>query len=77
MRSFPFQPRRHVDAVAIEVITVDDQVAQVQAYSEHKSVICRLVAVGGCHGLLELNGCRQCVDGAAELDQGSVTGQLD
>ena len=76
-RRFPFQPRRHVDAVAIEVVAVDDQVAQVQAHAEHESSIGRLVAVGLGHGLLKLDGGAQRINCAGELDQSTVAGQLD
>ena len=74
---FPFQPRRHVDAVAIEVVAIDDQVAQVQAHAEHKSGASRLVDVGLGHGLLKLDSGAQRINGAGELDQGTVTSQLD
>ena len=50
---FPFQPGRHVDAVAIEIVTIDDQVAQVQAHAEDKRGVGRRVAVGLGHGLAE------------------------
>ena len=76
-RSFPFQSRRHVDAVAIEVCAVDDQVSQVQTHAEHESGIRRLVAVGLGHGLLKLDGRAQRVDGAGKLHQSTIAGQLD
>ena len=76
-RSFPFQPRRYVHAVAIEIVTIDDQVAQVQAHTEHESSISRLVAVGLGHALLKLDSGAQRIDGAGELDQSPVAGQLD
>ena len=74
---FAFQPRRHVDAVAIEVVAVDDQVSQVQAHAEHERGVRWLVAVGLGHGLLELDGGAQRIDRAGELDQGTIAGQLD
>ena len=55
-RGFPFQPRRDVDAVSVKIVTIDDQVAQVQAHAENERSIGRLVAVGLGHGLLELDG---------------------
>jgi hypothetical protein len=55
-RSFPFQSRRHVDAVTVEVFAVDDQVSQVQTHAKHESGIRRLVAVGLGHSLLKLDG---------------------
>ena len=72
-----FQPRGNVDAVAVEIVAIDDQVAQVQAHAEHKRSVCRLVAVGLGHGLLKLDGGAQRIDCAGELDQSPVAGQLD
>ena len=72
-----FKPRRHVHAIAIKVVTIDDQIAQMQAHAEHKRSIGRLVAVGLGHRLLELDSGAKRIDGARELDQGTVAGQLD
>ena len=54
-RSLCFEAGGDVDAIAVEVVTVDDQVAQVQAHSEHERSVCRLVAVGLGHGLLKFD----------------------
>ena len=48
-----------------------------QAHTEHESGICWLVAVGLGHGLLELDGGTQRINGAGELDQSTIAGQLD
>ena len=71
------KPGGDVHAIAIEIVTFHDQVAQVQAHAEHESGVCGLVAVGLGHGLLKLDGCAQRIDCAGELDQGPVASQLD
>ena len=76
-RRFRLQPRRDVHAVAIEIVAIDDQVAEVQADPEHDGGVLGLVPVGLGHGLLELDGRAQRIDGAGELDQCTVAGQLD
>ena len=42
-RRFAFQPCCHIDAVAVEVVAVYDQVAEVQAHAEHERSVWRLV----------------------------------
>ena len=76
-RRFRLQPRRDVHAIAVEIVAIDDQVAEVQADAEHDGGVLGLVPVGLGHGLLELDGGAQRIDGAGELDQRAVAGQLD
>ena len=76
-RRFRFQAGGDVHAVSVKIITIDDQVAQVQAHTEHKRSICGLVAVGLGHGLLKLDSGAQRINCAGELEQGPVAGQLD
>ncbi|SEP24164.1 hypothetical protein SAMN02990966_04634 [Rhodospirillales bacterium URHD0017] len=65
---FAFQPRRHVDTVAIKVVAIDNEVSEVQPHTEHKCSICNCVAVGLGHGLLELDGCAQRIDRTREFN---------
>mgnify|MGYP003423839688 CR=1 FL=1 len=58
-------------------VTLDNQVAQVQAHTEHKRSISGAVAVDLGHGLLKLDSSAQCIDCTGELDQSSIAGQLD
>jgi hypothetical protein len=46
-----------VDTIAIQVVAVYDQIAQVQAHAEHPRSVRGLVAVRVGHGLLELDSC--------------------
>lgn len=72
-----FQSRGDVDAVAVEIVSLHDQVAKVQAHAEHEPGFCGLVLARFGEGLLKFDGRTQGVDGAGELDQGTVPGELD
>ena len=76
-RSFRLKAGGDVHAIAVKIVTIDDQVAQVQAHAEHKRSVCRLVAVGLGHGLLELDSGAQGINRAGKLDQCPVAGELD
>jgi hypothetical protein len=47
-----FEPRRNVDAVSIEVLTLHHHVTKVDANPEDNSAIIKGVVVGRFHGLL-------------------------
>ena len=51
---FGFEAGGYIDAIAVEVLTLDDQVAQMQANAEDQAL--RLGSVGLAHRLLELDG---------------------
>jgi hypothetical protein len=74
--SLRFETGGDVDAISVQIAAIDDQVAQVEAYTEHKRGIAGLAGVGLGHGLLELDGGAERIDCAGELDSGPVTGQL-
>ena len=71
-RRFRLQPGRDVHAVAVEIVAIDDQVAEMQADPEHDGGVLGLVPVGLGHGLLELDGRAQRIHGAGELGQRAV-----
>ena len=68
---------RDVHTVSIEVITVHDQVAQMQADAENNPGVLRLAASRFGHRLLEFDGGPERVDGAAKLSQRAIPGQFD
>jgi hypothetical protein len=76
-RSFPLKAGGDVHAISVKIITIDDQVAQVQPHTEDECSVFRHVVVGLSHSLLKLNGGAQRIDCAAELDQSPVAGQFD
>ena len=76
-RRLRFEARRHVHVVAIDVIAIDDDVSEMKAHSEYDRLVGRLVAIGFDHGLLEVDGRGERIDGAGELDQPAIALQPD
>ena len=64
-----FEPRRDVDAVAEDVVVLDDDVAQVDADAELDALVGRDAGVALGHLALHLDGAAHRVDDAGELDQ--------
>jgi hypothetical protein len=71
-RCVGLQPSRHIYRVALNVISIEDDIPQVKANPEHDGFILGFIVIGVDHGLLEIYGCRECVNGAGELDQAPV-----
>ena len=72
-----FQPRRDVDAVAKDIIFIDDDVADVNADAEFDPKFLRHTGVPLGHAALDLDGTAGSVHGACELGQHAVSGGLD
>src|SRR5262249_41621367 len=71
-RRLALQPGRHIDGVPVDVIALDDDVAQVEADPEHDGLIVGPVAICLDHGLLEIYRRSERVHGAGELDQAPI-----
>ena len=41
----PFQPGRHVDPVALDIVAVDHHVAEIDPEAEYDSLVCRQIGV--------------------------------
>ena len=72
-RSERLQPCRHVDSVAVDVVTIDDDVAEVDTDPEHDT--CRRGFA--LHGALDIESAPDRVNDTAELHQRTVADQLD
>ena len=72
-----FKPSGNVDAVAKDVVVVDDDIADMDAEPEFNSHILRDVGVLRGHRALDLNRATGCIDGAGEFHKHAVTGRLD
>ena len=70
-------PRRDVDAVAVDVVSIDDDVADIDPDTELDPPFGRAVGSVLGHQLLDFHGAGHGVDGASELDQRAVAHQLD
>ena len=71
------EPRGDVDAVAVDVVALDDHVAQVDADAELDAAVVLRGAVAVGHAGLDGDGAAHRLDGAGEIDQQAVAGALD
>ena len=72
-----FEPRRDVDAVAKDVVVLDDHVAEIDADAELDPPRRRDVGVASRHPALDLGRAQHRIGDAVELDQHAVAGGLD
>ena len=72
-----FEPRGDVDAVAEDVVVLDDDVAEVDADAEDEAPRRAACPVAPRHASLEVDGAAHRVDDALEFDQHAVAGGLD
>jgi hypothetical protein len=72
-----FDPCRDVDAVAIEIVAVNDHVAEIDADAQLNAVVRRDAAVPVGHRLLHLDRATHRIDGAGKLHQQAVASGLD
>jgi hypothetical protein len=71
------QARGYVDAITVEVAALHHDIAQVDPYAQHDpNVLCQ-ASVGGPHGVLQLDGAFDGVDGAGKFNQHPVAHHLD
>jgi hypothetical protein len=73
----PLEPGRHVDAVAIEIVAVDDDVAEIDADAELDVPVLGNPGVALHHAALDFDGAARRVEDAAELDQEAVAHHLE
>ncbi len=71
------QPRGHVDPVAVDVVAVDDDVADVDADAQADAPVLRHLGRPRAHAVLHVDGEGQRVDDAGELHQRPVAHQFD
>ena len=72
-----FDPRGDVDAVAIEVVALDDHVAEIDADAQFDAAVRRDAGVPLGHRLLHLDRAAHRIDDAGKLHQQAVAGGLD
>ena len=73
----PLEARRDIDAVAENIVVVEDDVADMDADAELDPQLRRDVARTLSHRALQLDRAACRIDGAGELDQHAVAGGLD
>ena len=75
-RGFAFKSCGDIHSIPIEVASIYEQVAKMQANPEHDALLLRLVGIGLVNGLLELDGGPQGIHCAPELGQRPVACEL-
>ena len=73
----PFQPCRHVDAVAEDVSFINDDIADVNADAKLDTAIFGNCGITLSHGTLDFHGATGCVDRTRKFDQSTVARCLD
>ena len=76
-RGNAFEARGDVDAVAMDVVAVNDHVAQIDADAEFDAPLGRLRGIALGHRLLHAHGAGHRFDDAGEFEQEAVAGGLD
>ena len=71
------QSRRHVDAVAVEVVALDDDVAEIDADAELDMPVLGHSGVALQHAALDLDRAARRVEDTAEFDQEAVAHHLE
>src|SRR4029079_6897857 len=72
-----FEPARQVDAIAVEIVTIYNDVADIDANAEFDLAIIRDPGIAIMHAGLDLDSTARGVEHAAELDEEAVTHHLE
>ena len=72
-----FQPRRHIDAIAVDIILVADDVADVDADAKFDATIGSYIGIAFGHAALNVDRVAHRVDDADEFHQHAVARGLD
>ena len=70
------EPCRDVDAVAVDILTIDDYVAKIDADAKAERIIVGLVCVAIGEAALELDGTRKSSDNAGEVSGYRIAAKL-
>jgi len=72
-----FKPRRDVDAVAIDVVAIDNDIADIDPHAKFDAPIGDNLLIANGHAALHIDGTTHRIDDRGELDQHAVAGGLD
>ncbi len=70
-------PRGHVHPVAVDVVALNDHIAQIDADPEFDAPLLGHTGITLSHAALDRDGAFHRIDDAAEFDQGAIAHQLD
>src|SRR5262245_54646195 len=72
-----FEPGRQVDAIAVEIVAIDDDVADIDADTEFDLAIIGDPGIAIMHADLDLDSTARGVEHAAELDEEAIAHHLE
>src|SRR6266853_877247 len=72
-----FEPRCNIDAIAEDIVVVDDDVSQMDADAELDPLGLGYLRVLASHAALNFDGALRCIDGTGKFDQQTVASGLD
>jgi hypothetical protein len=72
-----FEARGDIDAVAKDIVVVDDNIADVNADAKLDPIVLGSICILLGHAALNFDGASRCIDGTGKLDQHAVAGRLD
>src|SRR5258705_10716563 len=72
-----FEPRCNIDAIAEDIVVVDDDVSKMDADAELDPLGLGYLRVLVSHAALNFDGASRCIDGTGKFDQQTVAGGLD
>ena len=72
-----FQPRGHIDAIAVDIILIADDVADVDADTKFDATISRYIGIAFGHAALDVDRIAHRVDDTDEFHQHAVARGLD
>src|SRR5262245_54664911 len=73
----PFEPGRQIDAIAVEILAIDDDVPDIDADAEFDLAIIGDPGIAVMHAGLDLDSTARGVEHAAELDEEAVAHYLE
>src|SRR5262245_8244384 len=72
-----FQPGCHINAIAINVVTINDDIADIDADTKLDAFLTRDIDVTLNHAPLDVDGTSHCVHDTSKLDQHAIASGLD
>jgi hypothetical protein len=69
-------PSNLADAIAIDIIAINNDVADVDANAEQDALVLRNIRISFDHAALDIDGATHRFNNTWKLDQSSITGQL-
>jgi len=73
----PFEARGNIDAIAKDIVVVDDNITDVNADAKLNAIVLGRICILLGHAALNFDGASRCIDGTGKLDQHAIASCLD